>query len=237
MLRFNANLYRIAMLCSSVEETRFYLQGAFIEPHAVKGVTLTATDGHKAVSIYDENGFADESAIIKLNPAALKACKPGRDERRDVVICTNSADAVVNITTADREGISTSGQKTGAEILTDTPVAFSKGCKVDGTFPDYRRVFPQAIKPLDAMASPSFSTLVTATITDIALQLALHYGERKSAFRGMARYISADAGGVSLVTFPPEFNAIAVAMPIRSLCEAKAPTWFAGKNALAEAAE
>lgn len=238
MIRFNANLYRIAMLCSSNEETRHYLQGAYAEPHPVKGVTLVATDGHKLVAIYDENGFADESAIVKLNPAALKACKPGRDERRDVVIYTGSADAIVMMTECDREGVDTKGNKTGAEILTDTPIAFSKDCKVDGTFPDYHRVFPSEIKKLDAMASPSFSTLVTASMTEIALQLALHYGEKKSEFRGVARYNSSNAGGPSLVTFPPTFNAVAVAMPMRSICEATAPAWFTGQVVpLAQAAE
>lgn len=238
MIRFNANLYRIAMICSSGEESRYYLQGAYAEPHPVKGVTLTATDGHKLVSIYDENGFADESAIVKLTPEAMKACK-AKNEQRNVVIATGSKDATI-VTTIEypARDETTNAILPNQMVVEDTPAAFSKDCKIDGTFPDYRRVFPQAIKPLDAMASPSFSTLVTAAMTSLALELALHYGEKKSEFRGVARYNSADAGGPSLVTFPPEFRAIAVAMPMRSICDTKAPEWFTGAAApIAQAAE
>lgn len=228
MIRFNANLYRIAMLCSSTEATRYYLAGAYIEPHAIKGVTLTATDGHKLVTVYDENGFADESAIIKLTPDAMKACKPGRYERRDVVIASESHDATANVTVVVPDRDENTNALLGTETLEDTPVAFSKGCKIDGTFPDYRRVFPSEVKPLDAMASPSFSTLVTATMTSIANELSAHYTKSKG---GVARYNSVSAGGPSLVTFPPAFNAVAVAMPMRSICEAARPSWFDAKPA------
>jgi hypothetical protein len=216
MIRFNANLYRIAMLCSSNEETRYYLQGAYVEPHAVKGVTLVATDGNKLVAIYDENGFADESAIIKLTPDALKACKPGRYERRDVTIATDSNDATVNVTKVD-----------GTEILADTPVAFSQDCKVDGTFPDYRRVIPASVFFTKDSSSPGLSTIVLNSLSAIASELGKHYGTSKGVLR-----INADCdNGPALITFPPTFNAFAVAMPMRTDCETIAPEWFTGKAA------
>lgn len=211
MIRFNANLYRIAMLCSSNEETRYYLQGAFVEPHAVKGVTLTATDGHKAITIYDESGFADEKAIIKLTPAALKACKPGRGERRDVVIA--GADAVVNVTTVE--------MVEDVETVTDEPVAFSKDCKVDGTYPDYRRIYPSAIEFNVGSSSPAFGTLVMSTLNTVAVELAKHYGNT-----GVLRVNASSTNSPALVTFPPAWGAIAVAMPMRALCEDKVPSWF-----------
>jgi hypothetical protein len=61
-------LYKAALVAASDEETRFYLCGVFIEPHwSGTGVTLTATNGHVLVHIHDENGTADESAIVKLD--------------------------------------------------------------------------------------------------------------------------------------------------------------------------
>jgi DNA polymerase III sliding clamp (beta) subunit (PCNA family) len=237
MIRFNANLYRIAMLCSSQEETRYYLQGAFIERHPVKGVTMTATDGHKLVVVYDETGFADESAIIKLTPEALKACKPGRDERRDVVISTRSADAWINITTCDKEGISTSGKPTGNDILTDTPVTFSKDCKIDGTFPDYRRVFPSPIEFDKTSSSPSFSALVLSTLNTIAVELHKHYSPGRVKGAGTLRINASSTNSPALVTFAPEFNAVAVAMPMRAILEDKQPEWFRAVAPLAQAAE
>ncbi|RCK32513.1 hypothetical protein TH9_12355 [Thalassospira xiamenensis] len=43
----------------STEETRYYLNGVFIEPHPDGGVTMTATDGHTLASIRDRNARFD----------------------------------------------------------------------------------------------------------------------------------------------------------------------------------
>lgn len=225
MIRFNANLFRIAMICVSNEETRYYLCGVRVEPHAIKGVTLTATDGHKAVSLYDETGFADESATVRLTKEALKACKPGRNERRDVVIHTRSNDATVNVVTVDREGRDTNGQPTGNEVLTDVPVAFSKDCKVDGAYPDYRRIFPSEIEFSVASSSAAFSSLVIEDLNAVSTELARHYSPAGRG-RGVMRINSSDASRAALITFPPAYNAIAVAMPMRALCETAQPAWF-----------
>lgn len=236
MIRFNANLFRIAMICASTEETRYYLNGVHVEPHAVKGVTLTATDGHKAVSLYDADGFADETATVRLTKEALKACKPGRNERRDVVIYTRSNDATVNITTVDREGRDTKVQPTGAEVITDVPVAFSKDCKIDGTYPDYRRVFPSKIEFSGASSSAAFSSLVLDDLNAVSAELGKHYSTQGRA-AGVMRINSSDALCAALVTFPPAYNAIAVAMPMRAACETEQPAWFTAVPAMAEAAE
>ncbi len=222
MIRFTANLFRIAMLAAGTEETRYYLKGVYVQPHALKGVTLTATDGHKAVSFYDENGFANESAIVALQPEALKACKPGRNERRDVTIADGNA--TVNITTIEHEGVDAKGKPCGAQKLVDAPVAFTKGCFVDGTYPDYRRVFPAGATFSTSSTSPAFSTLVMDKLSKIAAELALHYGV--NAKGGVMQINASDSSAPALVTFPPKFNAIAVAMPMRSVCENEQPAWF-----------
>jgi DNA polymerase III sliding clamp (beta) subunit (PCNA family) len=72
MIRVNASLFRIAFKCTSTEASRYYLNGVFIEKHpTLQGVTMTATDGHKLISIYDESGTADAPAIVQLTKKAL----------------------------------------------------------------------------------------------------------------------------------------------------------------------
>lgn len=226
MIRFNANLYRIAMLSSSKEEASYYLQGAFVEPHAVKGVTMIATDGHKLVAVYDEDGFADESAIVKLTSDALKACK-SKNERRDVVIATGSSDAVVNISSTEQDrDPNTNALIPNSFTTTDTPVAFSKACKIEGTFPDYRRVLPQPVNFTADSAAPSFAAPVLDLLCTVATELAAHYGSSRDAFKGALRVNGCETDAPVLVTFPPGHNAFAVAMPMRTKCEAVAPDWF-----------
>ena len=79
IIRVNANLFRLAQMTVSTEETRYYLNGIFIQPHAVQGVLLVSTDGHRMTVIHDETGHADQSAIVRLSPEALKLCKLSKD--------------------------------------------------------------------------------------------------------------------------------------------------------------
>ena len=244
MLRFNANLFRLAFTCSSNEETRFYLKGVFVEPHAQGGVTLTATDGHRLLCIRDESGQADESAIISLGDA-LKLCKPKRDERRDVVIYTGSKDATVNVTTIDREGVSTSGKKTGAEIITDSPIGMAYGVRVDGTFPDYRRVVPQEFTDNGA---PSLQGRYVSTFGDLAVELAAHIGRkplkheqnRADTLRVLCGVDKDPARMPALILFPAVDIAFGILMPcgIGKNPPADAPAWFRAPAApIAQAAE
>ncbi|WP_035670082.1 hypothetical protein [Bradyrhizobium liaoningense] len=232
MIRFNANLFRLAFSCASNEETRYYLKGVYVEPHAQGGVTLTATDGHRLICIRDENGQADESAIINLGDA-LKQCKPKRNERRDVVIYTGSNDAHVMLTTVDHEGVSTSGKKTGAEILTDSPIAMAYGVKVDGSYPDYRRVVPQEFTDKGA---PGFAGQYIAAFGDIACDLAVHQGLKAgrhstdcySPLRVLCQDDKKPEGCPALVLFPRCDFAFGILMPVRIASDAplNVPSWF-----------
>lgn len=167
MIRFNANLFRLAFSCASNEETYYYLRGVFVEPHAQGGVTLTATDGHRLICIRDEGGQADESAIINLGDA-LKQCKPKRDERRDVVIHTGSNDAHVMLTVVDNEG-----------TTADAPLAMAYSVRVDGSYPAYRQVVPQAFT---SEGAPAFHGRYVAAFGDIACELAAHAGRKPGKY-------------------------------------------------------
>lgn len=236
MIRFNANLFRLAFTCSSNEETRYYLKGVFVEPHAQGGVTLTATDGHRMVVIRDESGFADESAIINLGDA-LKQCKPKRNERRDVVIYTGEKDARIVSTVAALEH--------GNETLTDTPIAFAYAVKIDGSFPDYRRVMPQGFT---VEGAPMFQGKYVSAFGDLACELANHAGKKPSKHDTtradtLRIFSGADKnpeGMPALILFPAIEFAFGILMPCRVTKDTASdvPAWFRALPApMAQAAE
>lgn len=232
MLRFNANLFRLAFGFTSTEEIRFYLQGVFVEPHPQGGVTLTATDGHRLVCIRDENGSADESAVIKLGDA-LKQCKHGRGATRSVVIKTDESQALIY---EEREGASGSFN-----------IATAYDVRIVCTFPDYRRVVPQKFSDNGA---PGFQGSYLSSFGDLARELAAHIGykptrgggdgERKDGLRVLCglEKDSKPESMPALVQFTSLDFAFGILMPIR-IADTKPvlPSWFRASAPKAEAAE
>lgn len=227
MIRFNANLFRIAFLCASKEETRYYLQGVYVEPHHKKGVTLTTTNGHKLISIHDESGFADECAIINLGDS-IKLCKPKRGERRDVIVYTGGQDAAIVSTTSFIERDKT-------ETLTDTPIGMAYKVKIDGCFPGYRRVIPRSFN--NCMA-PAFASQFIAELSLVGAELAAHFHDFNAKThvgndRKDAMQISAGAdddrpqGSPALFHWPLMPQAVAILMPVAHKGNvATLPAWF-----------
>lgn len=223
MIRFNADLYRIATMCQSTEQTRFYLMGVFVEPHAVKGVTLTTTDGHKMLMIHDETGVCDEpAAIIAISAEALKACKApskgkyGSTPVRDIVV--DGADAtVLHI------------EYPGSD-QTESKVAFSSKCRIDGVFPDYRRVIPpQPAFNTDSMPA-AFNGGFLALLAKVGIDLAKLAGNSTP----LMRVVSSDPVAPALVFWPNVPHAFAVLMPVRADKSHAIPTRFNARPAPVE---
>lgn len=57
------------------QDIHYYLNGFHVKPHPVKGVILTATDGHCLVTIHDKDGFADGNYIFPISKGLLAASK------------------------------------------------------------------------------------------------------------------------------------------------------------------
>lgn len=225
MIQVSANLYRIAAACQSREETRYYLNGVLIEPHATQGgVLLVATDGHRLICIHDETGRADKPAIIALSPDAFKACKGDR------VLVVDDGEATV-FEKGDRDEL---GDK----------VAVSPHCVVDGTFPDYRHVIPQ--KLTDNVA-PAFAGSNLASLATIGGDLALHFlgwkapkpgransdqSSRCDALRLLAEDCEAPFSSPVVVMWQCIPQAFAVLMPVRiEGGEARLPSWYLAPQA------
>ena len=222
MIRVNANLFRIANLSVSTEETRYYLNGVFVEKHASgKGATLTTTDGHRLLSIYDETGICDKPAIVKLSDAALKCCKPHKSDpegsTRYIVVDQASETATIDV-------------RVGYDCLKHQTVAVSERCIVDGTFPDYRRVVTQCVNPCDGKEMvPSFDQAYVASFCDIALELWVHAGNKRArSGAGSVVITGATRGEAALVSFPHNPIAFGLLMPMRTPAGFKPvlPAWF-----------
>lgn len=62
------------------QSVRYYLNGFHIKPHPDQGVILTATDGHRLVTIHDEHGFTDGEYIFPITKGLLAASKKNKIE-------------------------------------------------------------------------------------------------------------------------------------------------------------
>jgi hypothetical protein len=141
MITVDANLFRLAYAAVSVDEMRPHLKGVHIEPHPVAGAIMVSTDGRRMVVVHDPEGVCDETKIIKLPRFALAECRVskmfGMRRRLDI-----GASATI---TEVAPGKKATDPKTERAVLS----AF--GVFVEGTYPDWRRVVPEA--PKGAMAS------------------------------------------------------------------------------------
>lgn len=189
----NADLFRAAAVVISKEETRYYLNGVCIEPHPAGGVTLTATDGHRLFTAYDREGEASRTYIVKLDAAALKACKASRREThpRRLLLAGD-----------DRQPVSI----TDNDDTTVCHLAVNWEIK-DATFPDWRRVVPRhgkGDKPVADWYNPDY----LASFADIA-------GILSDGVKSI-RVCSIQQGSPALVTFGNQpYQAVGVVMPIR----------------------
>ena len=123
-------LFCAAMLSVSKEETRYYLQGVFIQPATGGGILLTSTDGHTLFHAHDPAGTTDRAAIVVPDKGKLPApwAKGG-------AITIDTAQGVMRHTTG----------------------GLTAGCREDGgTFPDYQRVIPQEFSGEVAQFNPAF---------------------------------------------------------------------------------
>lgn len=222
MIRINANLFRLAFLTASDEETRYYLNGVFVMPHAVIGAVMVTTDGHRMMVIHDVNGIADRSAIIRLTPDALKLCKPQKQGFRSIEIqfegeAKGSASIYDNFPT-DSE-IKASVAWPDRRELAGISVG---NCVVDGTFPDWRRGVPVVDFAKPASASFNGEYIGEFGVIAKALYMTLPREDSKGKSKGSVispcglTIYTSDTGGPALIRFLGVDFAFGVLMPLRN---------------------
>ena len=218
MIRCNANLYRITSLCLSAKQARYCLNGVFVDPNPNGGVNLVATDSHRMLVIHDAAGTADESAIIALTPESIKACKAGRNETRHIEIKTGENIATIYAVVGTHES-------DDEMLAARSHIAISAACKIDGTFPDYRRVVPT---PSPKGVATPFSGKYVADFGKAANELA-KIGSSNKYRKGIIRILCSDINSPALILFDNSPHALGVLMPIRGEGSHNLPAWFTGK--------
>lgn len=131
-------LFCAALLSVSKEETRYYLQGVFIQPATGGGILMTSTDGHTLFHAHDPAGTTDRAAIVAPDKGKLPApwAKGG----------------VITIDTAQG-------------VMWHTTGGLTTGCReIDGSFPEYQRVIPREFSGEVAQFNPA----LVARFGDIA---------------------------------------------------------------------
>lgn len=217
----NADLFRIAYMTVSTQESRYYLNGVFIEPAPMGGVFLVSTDSHRMTVIHDAGGRADRPAIIQLSKDALKAFKPARNEKRRLAVDIGERSETPAVATVLK------AFHTAATDEDFAPVAVHHGAEVDGTFPDYRRVIPTLATGI-APSTPAYDGRYLADFAKMGAELS---GEKD------ARMIvhSFDASGPGLVQWMGVGHAFGVIMPVRhSVAADRVPAWFTCQNSFQE---
>ncbi|MFD2175709.1 hypothetical protein [Rhodobacter lacus] len=133
---FTLNAAILAAVSNAItpDETRYYLNGVYVEPvtdpETGKGVRFVATDGHILIAGYDPLSEATHPAILSMNFAA-KALKPAKKdpEPRYLRAKIEKPETLTN-------GCVIAGPESDF-MLDGIPLH-----EVDGTFPAYHRVIP-----------------------------------------------------------------------------------------------
>jgi len=200
VISVDANLFRIAAFAVSTEETRYYLQGVYIEPHPVKGVIMTAANGHVLTTIHDESGDMGgcSPAIVKLPGKVLAECKAKKTKR------TTTEPRMLVDPSADLATVQVDGEET----------ARAYRVIIDGTFPDWRRVHPSQAKDR-AGADAAFSHLVMRVLVDTA-----------AALESPMIMSNVGANDATLVNFPGRSHVSCLAMPVRADTTPRRPYWL-----------
>lgn len=122
-------------------ETRYYLNGVFVEP-GKSGAVCVATDGHTMIALRDETGHAARPAILQPGKGLAALCR----KAPDLVVMAKAplapkADVPVWLVPRDSlHAEAASGDPAGAVTV------------IDGEFPEWRRVFPARV-PQGALAA------------------------------------------------------------------------------------
>ena len=201
-----------AMTHGAAEETRYYLNGVSVEIDA-NGVTYAATDGHTLLAVREDLAEDD----------------PRNESLGTAIIATADCKAVKlpkgQTTYLDIADITLLGEKVTIEHR-GSARTFTR---IDGSFPDWRRVVPDStseFKPLATADAPHFDPRLIVNLQKFMVAMGEDISKPGNlTYRGPRVHYGA-ANSPSPVTFPGLDNAIGVVMPY---CQSSAawvlPAW------------
>ena len=188
MLKVTLNIraLRAVLVAVSTEETRYYLNGINLE-FTPDGVVMAATDGHRMIMLrqpYGEHAATGAHASV-IVPRDLVAKLKVKHKTLDETTLTIGDDGRLTFEHA--------GESYG-------------GSRVDGTFPDYRRVVPQDLDGKPAQYDPIY-------LADFAKARKELGGDRTTS--PVVRY-NGDSPAVVDFAWETGFQAFGVIMPLRT---------------------
>jgi len=199
MLKVTLNIraLRAVLVAVSTEETRYYLNGINLE-FTPDNVIMAATDGHRMIVLrqpYGEHAAtsAHASVIVPRDLVAKLKINP-RMKTLDTTDLTIGDDGRLTFEHA--------GESFG-------------GSRIDGTFPDYRRVVPQDLDGKPAQYNPAY-------LADFAKARKELGGDRTTS--PVVRY-NGDSPAVVDFAYGTGFQAFGVIMPLRTTDKTLHYTW------------
>jgi len=198
-MRINLKALKVAALFVSSEEARYYLKGVNIESRA-DGFVFTATNGHYLAMVRHDYLDEDGSSLTMDWP--------------NFIVPISLIDRVKLSRHCDVADLDLNGDAISINYMGAT---YTEN-RVDGTFPDTRRVVPASVSGETAQFNPAYVNL---------------FGKAKSLITGKKDQnlvtIGHNGGSPSLVEFVPEdagFQGFGVLMPYRSNAPMSVPpTW------------
>jgi hypothetical protein len=201
MIKVRTNLFRAAALCCSRDATRYYINGVHIEPHHDKGAVLVGTDGRRMLVAYDDEATCEKAVVVSgtlLKLAQRLWIDPNKLVPEDD---EEWGEADERTTPPEHILIDSDGRLTIGEIKS------TASALIDGTFPDWRKVVPEAAAEPSPLSGVDGRLLAEfASIADL-----LHPGTRCIALRPSKE----GDGAPVFVMFPATPNAFGVLMPMK----------------------
>ena len=186
------NVYRAKLKAASrfmaVQDVRFYLNGLLIESNDVQ-TRIVATDGHTLFAGFDDAKGDNVGSFAGIMPAdTVKQILAWKAPHK------SAADMPVIITTCDDPCGEHRAEWCGNVVIFRL---------IEGKFPDYTRVIPQAVSGLAGTYNPDYLARCKAAAVDL--------GAPKEKMHGIN--LTQNGDGAALVTFSPQ--AFAIIMPMR----------------------
>ena len=169
-----ADRLRLATLFQSTEETRYYLNGVYIEAMD-DGVRLVATDGHRMAVFRDEAAFTCAPCIVALPKAARAAIKSvkAREFAWFGIIGQHDGIGRHEARVVDgSEGMASMEEIQAAMLDMTNPAVVWAGAVelIDGTYPEFGKMIPAYVG--DAGAPGAFQSRYLSSFVEVAQDLA-----------------------------------------------------------------
>ncbi|CAN5301219.1 hypothetical protein BH10PSE16_BH10PSE16_01380 [soil metagenome] len=203
-IKFAAQHLPRAALFAGVNDIRYYLNGARIEPAPMGGVYIIGCDGHCLAIIHDKMGCMSGSTgvILRVSPGLLQACKsPGRELKG----LTGGANVII---TGSRVSVANDFDQdfTSLEVFVQAGQPW-----IDGTFPDYARVLPDFSK-----LKPGFNCSVNGHYLARFAKISPNSGKNYSGLKFWQEPVIGNHTGPVLIQHDGVPEMIALVMPMHT---------------------